>query len=123
MGFNNKGMRRVAGNLNKKKKGIVCINIGANANSINKILDYSKVLNIKMLGVGLQTVLVCLMMELQMKNIGEYLILIATKLKKRVVIGGSHGKTSITAMILHVLKNIGMDFDYLVGAQIPILAP
>jgi len=38
--------------------------------------------------------------------------------KKRVVIGGSHGKTSITAMILHVLKNIGMDFDYLVGAQL-----
>ena len=43
MGFNNKGMRRVAGNLNKKKKGIVGINIGANANSIDKILDYSKV--------------------------------------------------------------------------------
>ncbi len=38
--------------------------------------------------------------------------------KKRVVIAGSHGKTSITSMILHVLKNQGMDFDYLVGAQI-----
>ena len=35
--------------------------------------------------------------------------------KKRVVIAGSHGKTSITSMILHVLKDQGMDFDYLVG--------
>ncbi|MCH7410394.1 Mur ligase family protein [Belliella sp. DSM 111904] len=38
--------------------------------------------------------------------------------KKRVVISGSHGKTSITSMILHVLKAEGVDFDYLVGAQI-----
>jgi len=38
--------------------------------------------------------------------------------KKRVVIAGSHGKTSITSMILHVLKDQGIDFDYLVGAQI-----
>jgi UDP-N-acetylmuramate: L-alanyl-gamma-D-glutamyl-meso-diaminopimelate ligase len=39
--------------------------------------------------------------------------------KKRVVIGGSHGKTTTTSMIMHVLKSAGMDFDYLVGAQIP----
>lgn len=38
--------------------------------------------------------------------------------KKRVVISGSHGKTTITSMILHVLKFLDMDFDYLVGAQI-----
>lgn len=38
--------------------------------------------------------------------------------KKRVVIAGSHGKTSITSMILHVLQDQKMDFDYLVGAQI-----
>ncbi|GMQ27417.1 UDP-N-acetylmuramate--L-alanine ligase [Algoriphagus confluentis] len=38
--------------------------------------------------------------------------------KKRVVIAGSHGKTTITSMILHVLKDQGVDFDYLVGAQI-----
>ena len=41
-----------------------------------------------------------------------------SKNKKRVVIGGSHGKTSITAMILHVLQNLGMDCDYMVGAQL-----
>jgi len=38
--------------------------------------------------------------------------------KLRVVIGGSHGKTSITAMILHVLKLAGVDTDYMVGAQL-----
>lgn len=41
-----------------------------------------------------------------------------SQIKKRVVIAGSHGKTSITSMILHVLKDQGVDFDYLVGAQI-----
>mgnify|MGYP001305732601 FL=1 len=38
--------------------------------------------------------------------------------KKRIVIGGSHGKTSITAMILHVLNLLKMDCDYMVGAQL-----
>jgi UDP-N-acetylmuramate: L-alanyl-gamma-D-glutamyl-meso-diaminopimelate ligase len=38
--------------------------------------------------------------------------------KTRVVIGGSHGKTTITAMIMHVLKSMGRDFDYMVGAQL-----
>ena len=41
-----------------------------------------------------------------------------TKDKKRIVIGGSHGKTSMTAMTLHVLQNSGLDVDYLVGAQL-----
>ncbi len=38
--------------------------------------------------------------------------------KTRVVIGGSHGKTTITSMIMHVLKSIGRDFDFLVGAKL-----
>lgn len=42
----------------------------------------------------------------------------ATKDKTRVVIGGSHGKTTITAMILHVLHFCKIDTDYLVGAQL-----
>lgn len=41
-----------------------------------------------------------------------------SKHKQRVVIGGSHGKTSITAMVMHVLKEQKIDFDYMVGAQI-----
>ena len=38
--------------------------------------------------------------------------------KTRVVIGGSHGKTSTTAMIMHVLKNLNVNFDYMVGSQV-----
>ena len=41
-----------------------------------------------------------------------------SKNKKRIVIGGSHGKTTITAMILHVLKKLNFDFDYMVGAKL-----
>lgn len=41
-----------------------------------------------------------------------------SKNKLRVVIGGSHGKTTITSMILHVLNYFKLDFDYLVGAQL-----
>ena len=42
----------------------------------------------------------------------------ATKDKTRIVIGGSHGKTTITAMILHVMHQLGIETDYLVGAQL-----
>lgn len=41
-----------------------------------------------------------------------------SKSKQRIVIAGSHGKTTITSMILHVLKFNNKEFDYLVGAQI-----
>ena len=41
-----------------------------------------------------------------------------TKDKTRIVIGGSHGKTSITAMTLHVLQKAGKNVDYMVGAQL-----
>ncbi len=41
-----------------------------------------------------------------------------TKSKKRIVVGGSHGKTSITAMIMHCLKTNSIDFDYMVGSQL-----
>jgi UDP-N-acetylmuramate: L-alanyl-gamma-D-glutamyl-meso-diaminopimelate ligase len=38
--------------------------------------------------------------------------------KKRIVVGGSHGKTTTTSMIMHVLKTLHKDFDYLVGAKL-----
>ncbi len=41
-----------------------------------------------------------------------------SKNKTRVVIGGSHGKTSITAMVLHVLNDNNISVDYMVGAQL-----
>lgn len=40
------------------------------------------------------------------------------KNKTRVVIGGSHGKTTITSMILHALKYHGVEVDFMVGAQL-----
>jgi UDP-N-acetylmuramate: L-alanyl-gamma-D-glutamyl-meso-diaminopimelate ligase len=41
-----------------------------------------------------------------------------SKNKKRVVVAGSHGKTTITSMIMHILKHQGIEFDYLVGARV-----
>ena len=41
-----------------------------------------------------------------------------SKSKKRIVIGGSHGKTTITSMLLHVCKKQNVDVDYMVGAQL-----
>lgn len=41
-----------------------------------------------------------------------------SKNKTRVVIAGSHGKTTITSMVLHVLKYHQVDVDYMVGAQL-----
>ena len=41
-----------------------------------------------------------------------------TKDKIRIVVGGSHGKTTTTAMILYVLQKMGIEADYMVGAQI-----
>ena len=41
-----------------------------------------------------------------------------SKEKTRVVIGGSHGKTTITAMVLHVLEELGYAPDYMVGSKL-----
>lgn len=41
-----------------------------------------------------------------------------TKDKTRVVIGGSHGKTTTTSMVMHVLKYCNIEFDYMVGAKL-----
>jgi UDP-N-acetylmuramate: L-alanyl-gamma-D-glutamyl-meso-diaminopimelate ligase len=41
-----------------------------------------------------------------------------SKNKKRIVIAGSHGKTTITSMVMHVLHTCGLDVDYMVGAKV-----
>jgi UDP-N-acetylmuramate: L-alanyl-gamma-D-glutamyl-meso-diaminopimelate ligase len=41
-----------------------------------------------------------------------------TKDKLRIIVGGSHGKTTTTAMILHVLQECNIEFDYLVGSML-----
>lgn len=56
-------------------------------------------------------------LQLKIYSYPEYLYE-QSKDKKRVVIGGSHGKTTITSMILHVLNGLSRDIDYMVGAQL-----
>jgi len=41
-----------------------------------------------------------------------------TRDKKRIVVAGSHGKTTTTAMIMHVFKTLGVKFDFMVGSSI-----
>ncbi len=41
-----------------------------------------------------------------------------TRNKKRIVVAGSHGKTTTTAMIMHVFRSLGLKFDFMVGSQI-----
>jgi UDP-N-acetylmuramate: L-alanyl-gamma-D-glutamyl-meso-diaminopimelate ligase len=41
-----------------------------------------------------------------------------TKHQKRIVIGGSHGKTTITSMVLHAAKTLNVSINYMVGAQL-----
>ena len=57
-------------------------------------------------------------LNLKIYSFPEY-IYQESKNKKRVVVGGSHGKTTTTSMIMHVLKGSGLPFDYMVGAKLP----
>lgn len=58
-------------------------------------------------------------MELGLKvySFPEY-IFEQSKDKKRIVIAGSHGKTTITSMIMHVLQKMNYDFDFMVGSSV-----
>ncbi|MFH2096061.1 MAG: Mur ligase family protein [Bacteroidota bacterium] len=56
-------------------------------------------------------------LELKIYSVPEYLYE-QTRDKKRIVVGGSHGKTTTTSMIMHVLRENGFAFDYMVGAQV-----
>src|SRR6056297_1247372 len=56
-------------------------------------------------------------LKLKIYSYPEYLYE-QTKNKTRIVIGGSHGKTTITSIIMHVFKFHGIPFDYMVGSQL-----
>jgi len=56
-------------------------------------------------------------LRLKIYSYPEYLYFHARN-KQRVVIGGSHGKTTITGMVMHVLKKLGYKFDYMVGSKL-----
>jgi UDP-N-acetylmuramate: L-alanyl-gamma-D-glutamyl-meso-diaminopimelate ligase len=84
---------------NRISTDLECVILGMHAKA-----DNPELLQAKELGV-------------QIYSYPEYLYE-QTKDKKRVVIAGSHGKTTITAMIIHVLKSCEIDFDFMVGSQI-----
>jgi UDP-N-acetylmuramate: L-alanyl-gamma-D-glutamyl-meso-diaminopimelate ligase len=56
-------------------------------------------------------------LQLNIVSFPEF-IYYAGQYKKRIVIAGSHGKTTTTAMVMHALKKMGKDFDYAVGSSI-----
>ncbi len=56
-------------------------------------------------------------LRLSLYSFPEY-VFEESKQKTRVVVGGSHGKTTTTSMIMHVLKIAQKHFDYLVGARL-----
>lgn len=56
-------------------------------------------------------------LELKIYSFPEYIYQESIN-KKRIVVGGSHGKTTTTSMIMHVLKKLQKNFDYLVGARL-----
>jgi len=58
------------------------------------------------------------LLKLPIYSFPEY-IFHESQRKTRVVIGGSHGKTTTTSMIMHALREGGFSFDYLVGASLP----
>ncbi len=56
-------------------------------------------------------------LNLRVMSYPEYLFEVARE-QHRVVVAGSHGKTTITAMLLHVLHRLGRKVDFMVGAQL-----
>ncbi|QNR23798.1 UDP-N-acetylmuramate--L-alanine ligase [Croceimicrobium hydrocarbonivorans] len=95
--------------------GILPESMGWDANRIHSDID--------MVVVGMHArkdnpeLLKALDLGLKVLSYPEYLYE-SSKDKTRVVITGSHGKTTITSMILHVLNFHGRDCDYMVGAQL-----
>lgn len=97
------------------KKGLLPDAIGWDANRIHQDLDF--------VVVGMHArkdnpeLLKAQELQLKVYSYPEYLYE-SSRNKTRVVITGSHGKTTITSMILHVLNFHNRDCDYMVGAQL-----
>lgn len=100
---------------NLDKEGLLPEEIGWQPNRITKDLDAvilgmhakddnPELLEAKKIGVSIY-------------SFPEY-IFQESKDKIRIVVGGSHGKTTTTSMIMHVLREAGKNFDYLVGARL-----
>lgn len=100
---------------NLQREGILPAEIGWHAGQVTKDLDAV------ILGMHAKSdnpeLLQARELGLPIYSFPEY-IFRESREKTRVVIGGSHGKTTTTSMIMHVLKQAGQQFDYLVGARI-----
>lgn len=59
-----------------------------------------------------------LQLKIPVYSFPEYILKHAEN-KTRIVIAGSHGKTTTTSMVMHCLKKLNKDFDYLVGSKVP----
>jgi UDP-N-acetylmuramate: L-alanyl-gamma-D-glutamyl-meso-diaminopimelate ligase len=102
-------------NSRLKKQGILPEKIGWNEANIHENLDAV------ILGMHAREdnpeLLKAKKMGLKIYSYPEYLYE-QSKNKLRVVIGGSHGKTTITSMILHAVSKLNLNVDYMVGAQL-----
>lgn len=56
-------------------------------------------------------------LELKVLSLPDF-IMAQSQNKHRIVVAGSHGKTTVTSMIMHVLKAFGLEFDYMVGSEV-----
>jgi UDP-N-acetylmuramate: L-alanyl-gamma-D-glutamyl-meso-diaminopimelate ligase len=98
-----------------KKQGIYPTTIGWNEDNIHEQLDavilgmHAREDNPELIKANT--------LGIQVYSYPEYLYE-QSKDKKRIVIGGSHGKTTITSMLLHVVSQMQLDVDYMVGAQL-----
>ncbi|MDD2192269.1 MAG: Mur ligase family protein [Bacteroidales bacterium] len=91
--------KKIGWDINNVSKGLDAVILGMHAKKDNPELAKAQELGIKIYSYP------------------EFLYEMS-KEKTRIVIGGSHGKTSITAMILHVLNKLNIETDYMVGAQL-----
>ena len=98
-----------------KKQGILPQNIGWDSSKISSDIDAV------ILGMHAREnnpeLIKAKELGLKIYSYPEY-IYEQTKDKKRLVIGGSHGKTTITSMILHAFNELNISSDYMVGAQL-----
>ncbi len=97
------------------KKEVLLPEIGWNASRIDKKIDFV------ILGMHARKdnpeLLRAEQLGLKIMSFPEF-VAAECKDKTRLVVAGSHGKTTTTAMIMHVLSKLKVDFDYLVGSSI-----
>ena len=98
-----------------EKEGILPANIGWDVSNIHAELDAV------ILGMHAREdnpeLLKAKELQIPIFSYPEYLYE-QSKDKMRIVIGGSHGKTTITSMLLHAINKLGLNVDYMVGAQL-----